>query len=328
MSRPRLSERIQHPPWFWSKEPYLRPEDQLIEAGPGARTPRLVPLVVFDYGNLGARLRTIKYVGRYMKGSMSGIRRAVTSIRENPYAGKTEIDEATLRELEEYAHSLGATDIGYTRVDPDRIFKGHTLLFGNAIVFTMEMDYDLISQAPSIPTYEEIHRTYCQLGVVVNSVADFLRERGFNAYAGPAIGSEGSFVPLARDAGLGEVGKNGMIITEKNGPRVRLAAVYTDIENLPFATENPHGWVRDYCDICNACVHACPVDAIFEEPKVAPEGGPVFMDHVACAMPFSNDHGCTVCIKACPFMHKGRYASLRERVHASEQTYADTGVVA
>jgi NAD-dependent dihydropyrimidine dehydrogenase PreA subunit len=310
----RLSERFQHPPRFIAKEPYLRPEDPLIEAGPGARAPRLVPLVVLDYGNIGARFRTMKYVGRYMMGSFKGLRRAVTGLRDNPHAGNTEIDEATLAELEEYAHELGATDIGYTRIDPDRIFKGHTLPFGNAIVISMEMDYDLISQAPSIPTYQEIHRTYCQLGVIVNSIAEFLRERGFDAYAGPAIGSEGNFVPLGRDAGMGEVGKHGLLITEKNGPRVRLAAVYTDIENLPFAAENPHEWVRDYCDICNACVRACPVDAIFEEPAEAPEGGPVFIDHVACAMPFSNDHGCTVCIKVCPFMHKGRYETLRERV--------------
>ena len=146
---PRLSERFQRPPWFLAKERYLRPQDRLIEAGPGALRPRLVPLVVLDYGNIGARFRTIKYVGRYMKGSMAGIRRAVTSIRENPYAGKTEIDEVTLHELEEHAYELGATDIGYTRIDPDRIFKGHTLLFPNAIVVTMEMDHDLIAQAPS-----------------------------------------------------------------------------------------------------------------------------------------------------------------------------------
>jgi NAD-dependent dihydropyrimidine dehydrogenase PreA subunit len=310
----RLSERFTHPPRFIAKEPYLQPEDHLIEAGPGARAPRLVPLVVIDYGNIGARFRTLRYVGRWMACSFKGLRRAVTGLRDNPHIGKTEIDEETLAELEEYARSLGATDIGYTRIDPDRIFRGHTLPFPNAIVFTIEMDYDRISQAPSIPTYQEIHRTYCQLGVVVNDIADFMRERGFNAYAGPAIGSEGSFVPLARDAGLGEVGKNGMIITEKNGPRVRLAAVYTDIENLPFATENSHEWVRDYCERCNACIHACPTDAIFEEPKGAPEGGPVFIDHVACAMPFSNDHGCTVCIKVCPFMHTGRYETLKQRV--------------
>ena len=32
-----------------------------------------------------------------------------------------------------------------------------------------------------------------------------------------------------------------------NGPRVRLAAVLTNIENLPFCTHNDHAWVADFC---------------------------------------------------------------------------------
>ena len=107
----------------------------------------------------------------------------------------------------------------------------------------MEMDLEKIKQAPSVPTFLEIFRTYYKLGHVVNQLSDFLRERGFNAHAAPALGSEGSFVPIARDAGLGEVGKNGMIITKAYGPRVRLAAIYTDIENLPFADESTRSWV-------------------------------------------------------------------------------------
>ena len=47
------------------------------------------------------------------------------------------------------------------------------------------------------------------------------RQRGFDCYGGPEIGTEANLVPLARDAGLGEIGKNGLLITEKNGPRVK-----------------------------------------------------------------------------------------------------------
>lgn len=205
------------------------------------------------------------------------------------------------------------TDIGYTRVNPDYIFKDLSILYPNAVVLTMEMNLEKIEQAPSVPTFIEIFRTYHQLGFVVNQLSEFLRSRGFNAHAGPALGSEGSFVPIARDAGLGEVGKNGMLITRKHGPRVRLAAVYTDIENLPFSEKNPHSWVRDYCDMCNSCVKHCPAQAIYLEPHEAPEGGPIFIDHKKCAVPFSTMDGCTLCIKYCPFMH-GRYDDLHERL--------------
>jgi epoxyqueuosine reductase QueG len=86
-----------------------------------------------------------------------------------------------------------------------------------------------------------------EVGVIVNKVADFLRQRRFNAHAGPAVGGHVNYIPVAIDAGLGISGKNGLLITRHSGPRVRLAAVYTDIENLPFAQEILHGWLRDYC---------------------------------------------------------------------------------
>jgi epoxyqueuosine reductase len=137
--------------------------------------------------------------------------------------------------------------------------------------------------------------------VIVNKVADFLRQRGFNAHAGPAVGGDVNYIPVAIDAGLGISGKNGLLITRHSGPRVRLAAVYTDIENLPFAQENPHGWVRDYCDVCNICVQKCPADAIYPVTKTLTDGGPALSTTPNVPMPFSNDNGCTLCIKYCPF---------------------------
>jgi Pyruvate/2-oxoacid:ferredoxin oxidoreductase delta subunit len=322
MKKILLSEKIRRPPRFIAKEPFMSEQDVEVHSGPHSRYPRMVPLVVIDYGSLASRIPQMRHTGKDMRGSFRELRRTVKGLRDNPHAGKTTIDAQTLAELEEYAHSLGATDIGYTRVNPDFIFKDLSILYGNAIVFTMEMDYDRISTAPSIESFHEVHRTYHQLGRIVNEVSDFLRKRGFDCYGGPAIGTEANLVPLARDAGLGEVGKNGLLITEKNGPRVRLAAVYTNIENLPFATENPYAWVREYCEMCDACIKHCPTDAIYQDPIEVPEGGPAFIDHKLCAIPFSNDAGCTLCIKECPFMHRGRYGELRERAqrHAKMQS--------
>jgi hypothetical protein len=87
------------------------------------------------------------------------------------------------------------------------------------------MDKEKIKQAPNIVSFIEVFRTYHQVGVIVNQVAEYLRSRGFNAHAGSAIGGDENYIPLARDAGLGESGENGLLITKNNGPRVRLAAV-------------------------------------------------------------------------------------------------------
>ena len=314
-----FSERFRRPPSLLTFEKYAREDDHPIPCDPQSRYPLIVPLVVLDYGSLMARLKQMRYISRYLLGSIFQMAKGARAVRRNPRAGKTRIDEATLSELEAYARNLGVTDIGYTRVDPKHIFQGFRVLYGNAMVFTIEMDRGKIRKAPSIPSFIEVFRTYYKVGVAVNLIADFLRERGFNANAGPAIGGEVNYIPVARDAGLGEVGKNGLLISKNNGPRIRLAAVYTDIENLPFAEATPdsatYGWVRDYCENCNLCIGKCPGDAIFEKPITLADGGPKFVDHTKCAGPFSVNNGCTLCIRYCPFSYAD-FDHLKERYEA------------
>jgi NAD-dependent dihydropyrimidine dehydrogenase PreA subunit len=303
MRKIKLSEKIKKPPKFLTIEPYLREQDHPISSHPEARDPRIVPLVTFDYGSMMARVKQSRYIGKMLIASVGEMAKGNKSIKKNPYLGKKKIDDETLKELEAYAKTLGITDIGYTEVNPRYIFQGFRILYRNAMIFTIEMDKEKIKNAPNMASFKEVFRTYHQVGVIVNLVADFLRERGFNAHAGPAVGGDVNYIPIAIDAGLGMSGKNGLLITKNNGPRVRLAAVYTDIENLPFSQENPYGWIRDYCESCNNCVHKCPVDAIYMETKTLADGGPAFIDHTKCAIPFSNDNGCTLCIKYCPFSY-------------------------
>jgi len=303
MKRILLSERIKKAPWFLTIEPYLRKQDHPVSSHPDAREPRIVPLVIIDYGSLLARIKQMRYVGRLLIAAVFEMAKSASTIKNNPYTGKKTIDSETLKELEKYAKGLGISDIGYTEVNPRHIFRGFRILFKNAIVFTIEMNKEKIKLAPSIPSFVEVFRTYYEVGVIVNKVSEFLRAKGYNAHAGPAVGGDVNYIPIAIDAGLGYSGKSGMLITKSNGPRIRLAAVYTDIENLQFAHENPHKWVRNYCESCNICIQKCPVDAIYMETKILADGGPAFIDHTKCAMPFSNDNGCTLCIKHCPFSY-------------------------
>ena len=43
-------------------------------------------------------------------------------------------------------------------------------------------------------------------------------------------------IPIAIDAGLGELGRNGLLVTPKYGPRVRLAKILT---NMPLVPDSP-----------------------------------------------------------------------------------------
>ena len=66
---------------------------------------------------------------------------------------------------------------------------------------------------------------------------------------------------------------HGLLIIPEMGPTVRLATVFTSIENLPIPEgDNPHAWVTESCDHCRLCARKCPVGAIYTEPIEHPDG--------------------------------------------------------
>ena len=160
------SERIKKAPLFFTIEPYLRQQDNPVSSHPKAREPRIVPLVILDYGSVRSRLKQMRYEGlkEYFIGTLREMHISAKSIKYNPYSGKKTIDAETLSELEAYAKSLGVAEIGYTKINPRYIFRGFRILFGNAMVFTIEMDKAKIKGAPNMESFKEVFRTYFRWG--------------------------------------------------------------------------------------------------------------------------------------------------------------------
>jgi epoxyqueuosine reductase len=204
-------------------------------------------------------------------------------------------------------------DIGYARLPEKLVFQRKAVLHPNAIVLTMEMDKARIDTSPSEHSFIEVHAVYHHLGRAANRIADWLRKRGYSAPAGHPLMGAALYPPLGQQAGLGWRGLHGLLITPRFGPRVRLAALYTSIDNLPFGQENPHRWIEDYCNVCQLCARECPPQAILEQPRENGNGLVTCVLNDKCFPYFMDNYGCSICIRVCPFQ-KEDYATLKKAI--------------
>lgn len=105
---------------------------------------------------------------------------------------------------------------------------------------------------------------------------------------------------LAAQAGLGWIGKNGMLIDEERGSYFFIGTLLTSYENDIAATE-----VADRCGACTRCIDACPTDAILPNRTIASERCISYgtIEHRGdLEMPIAgNAFGCDICQEVCPW---------------------------
>ncbi|MBM4330676.1 MAG: 4Fe-4S dicluster domain-containing protein [Deltaproteobacteria bacterium] len=129
-----------------------------------------------------------------------------------------------------------------------------------AISLAVEMNYKHLRYSPGWIDNAEVGLGYLNVAKPAVALAAYIRELGYPARAHFFINEWVLHVPIAVDAGLGELSRNGIIITAPFGPRVRLSTVTTD---LPLAVDSPVdiGAVST-CEICKKCAENCPSQAI------------------------------------------------------------------
>ncbi len=233
--------------------------------------------------------------------------KVIKSLKNNPENPRTNITDDELAELVKLANKKGAGIIGYAQIPERLVFQDKAVLSTHAIVLGFEMDKEKIDTAPSIKCLHEVLRTYDDLGKVSNKIAAFLRKKGFAAHAGHPLMGAALYPPMAQLAGIAFLGYSGITISPEYGPRFRLTAVYTSIENLPKADEDAHAWVREYCKQCRKCIKECPGGAILDEPIIHESGQITHVENTKCMPHFINEYGCSICIKVCPFNNVDYY---------------------
>jgi epoxyqueuosine reductase len=219
---------------------------------------------------------------------------------KNPANPKFIAEEGFIKELEDYAHSLGISSVGYTLLTPDILIKDKFVQYPFSIVLTMEMDSKIIETAPGADAKDLNDTAYVRASILTTKISDYLRKEGFGTEIAQPMGGFVNFSLLGQKAGLGHIGDSGLLITPELGPRLKVAAIFVSIANLPVKENTEHVWIPEYCEMCGKCVKACPEKALVEVDSCC--GSEVELVKKNC---IGCNQGCTYCIEACPFEEKG-----------------------
>lgn len=223
------------------------------------------------------------------------------------------------RKVKRAARFFGASLVGICELDRRWVYshvsndltREHTPMeipeeYRYAIAMAIEMDYRLIQTSPTGGAAGATGLGYSKMAFVAGLLAQFIRGLGYKAI--PCGNDTALSIPIAIEAGLGELGRNGLLITEKFGPRVRLCKVFTD---LPLVPDEPRFFgVDDFCRQCMRCAEDCPSQAISfgekttEVPNRSNNPGvlkwPVNVEQCFKYW-IANRLDCANCIRVCPF---------------------------
>lgn len=200
----------------------------------------------------------------------------------------------------------GAGDAGFFKCETENPFG---LEYG--VSFVMPLSNRIVDTITDEPTHTYFHhyRTMnAHIDRVALNVGFLLRDGGYDYVPVPASQSVGGTFGIfshkygAVLSGLGAVGKSGLFLSEKFGPRVRIGTILT---NAPLAEKNN---IKECdCGECRICANACPAMAISGKKWVPGAEREEIIDAAACSdfMKKKFQHigrgaVCGICMRVCP----------------------------
>jgi reductive dehalogenase len=236
----------------------------------------------------------------------------------SPNGAKVEVidPEKMSRDIKNAAKFFGASIVGICKLDR-RFVYSHSAQGGSndipeeyeyAVVMGYEQDYELLKFFPTYLADAAASAGYSQMAITNSYLSEFIRGMGYRAID-CTTNDVALSIPLAIQAGLGDIGRNGLLISREFGPRMRLSKVITD---LPLVADKPIDFgVIEFCESCKKCAKLCPSQAIISDTKRTSEPNNISnvsgelkwpINAQACRMYWGRmGKPCTMCISVCPF---------------------------
>jgi len=287
---------------YYEQHPGDLAKDNAWRENPGLLSPQAVFAEPLTFAAANASFMTLATLGPIADGPVAPTSEAITPQAASTYVktlakfyGTLEVGICELKKEYIYTHvGRGAGMYG----------EAITLEHKNAIAMTFEMEHGLIGANPRPPGIMETGHEYVASAMAAVQLAAAIRNLGYPARAHFEGNYQVIAPPIARDAGLGEIGRMSILMTPSEGPRVRLSVVTTD---LPLIADKPiiDPAVIDFCSICKKCATTCPSRAISYEDRQVHNGALRWViDPEACYTYWTKvGTDCGVCMRVCPFAH-------------------------
>ncbi len=223
--------------------------------------------------------------------------------------------EKLSRFFKEWGVKIGAESVGIAEMKDYHFYTtaGRKERYGKPVVndhkygiaFTVEMDHKFTITGPQSPMVMESAHQYLNAGMIATQIALTLRKLGFDATTHIDANYDVICPIVAKDAGLGEIGRMGLLMTPRFGPRVRIAVVTTD---APLIADKPtqSDSVLDFCTVCKKCAMVCPSASIPHGEREELPGGLRWQINQESCFTYWCQAGtdCGKCIAVCPYSHK------------------------
>ena len=229
--------------------------------------------------------------------------------------------EDVTEEIRKRALDLGYGEVGFTRNDRHYVYQSRKSAMKsglpNAICLALEQDYVKTQTIPSMDAEDTHFGTYFDQGPLTAELLSFIHSLGYRCQVSGPTWHYGPMIPMFVQAGLGQLGANGQLLSPHFGSRARLQIIYTDAK-LTLDSPIDYG-IHAFCQECKVCVDRCPGRALTSE-KVWYRG--IEKNKLAfkrCRPVMAEYEGCGICMKVCPIQRYGMEPVMEH--------YVDTGEV-
>ena len=209
--------------------------------------------------------------------------------------------------IREKARKLGYGEVGFTNFDRRFVYKSKRQYvrgdLRHAICLAVEQDYIDTQTLPSIQAESAHGDAHLRQAAMSKDLVDFIHALGYRAQVWGPTWHFGAMIPLFVQAGLGQLGINGQLLSPHFGSRARLQIITT---NANIVHDRPVDYgVTKFCEICQVCFMRCPGRAI-NQNKIWYRGVEKSkLDFRRCRPVMTSYSGCGVCMKVCPIQRYG-----------------------